>query len=188
MSFFLTPDEIAQIGFAFVGIDVLIDRDTRIINAQTIRIGSHVRIDAFAILSAGPEGIQLGNHVHIGAGTHIFGGGGAVIFEDFSGASGRVSIYTLSDDFTRGHLTNPTVPETLRMVQKGPVTLRRHSLVGAGSVVLPGVELRFGSAVGALTLVRKSVEECAVVSGNPARQLRQKRSRALLEQLEGALR
>ncbi|MSU34378.1 MAG: hypothetical protein EXS36_04585 [Pedosphaera sp.] len=62
------------------------------INPEKIRIGSHVRIDAFSILSAGTEGIWLGNYVHIGAGTQIFGGRGAVLFEDFSGAAGRVSI------------------------------------------------------------------------------------------------
>ncbi|MSU34377.1 MAG: hypothetical protein EXS36_04580 [Pedosphaera sp.] len=80
------------------------------------------------------------------------------------------------------------MPEAFRKVHKGPVTLRRHSLIGAGFVVLPGVQLCFGSATGAMTLVRKNVEECAVVCGNHPRQLPLKRRRALLEQLEAALR
>jgi len=97
-----------------------------------------------------------------------------------------VSLYTVSDDFVEGHLTNPTVPEEYRRVRRGPVRLGRHALVGSGSVVLPGVTMEYGAAAGALTLVKKSVPACAIVAGNPAIVLRKRRSRELLQEREGS--
>ena len=163
---------------------MLIDRAAILVNPAAISLGNHCRIDAFALILAGEEGVRLGKHVHIAAGCQIFGSGGAVEFEDFTGLSGRVSVYTATDDFTQGFLTNPTVSSAYRNVQTGGVTLRKHSLVGCGSVVLPGVEMGFGSAAGALTVVRKSIPEYCVVCGNPARRLPKQRDRARLERLE----
>lgn len=188
MSRFLDCDELKALGLASCGSDVAIDRAAVLINPDRISVGSHVRIDAFAILSAGVDGITCGDHVHLAAGVMVFGGGGAVRFEDFTCLSGRVSLYTSTDDFVGGHLTNPTVPAGLRSVRCGPVTLRRHALVGAGSVILPDVELGFGSAVGALSLVRASVPECTVVAGSPARPLGRQRDRERLAALEARLR
>lgn len=188
MSRFLSRWELDALGLASCGSDVAIDRAALLLNPGRIAVGSHVRIDAFSILSAGPDGITCGDHVHIAAGAMVFGGGGAVVFEDFSGLSGRVCLYTATDDFREGHLTNPTVPAEFRKVRCGPVVLRRHAVVGAGAVILPGVELGFGSAVGALSLVRSSVPECAVVAGNPARSLARRRDRERLTALESRLR
>lgn len=188
MSRFLTGDELDALGLASCGDDVAIDRAAVLIHPHKISIGSHVRIDAFSILSAGPDGITCGDHVHLAAGTMVFGGGGGVVFEDFSCLSGRVAVYTLTDDFVEGYLTNPTVPAEFRKVRCGPVTLRRHALVGAGSVILPGVELGFGSAAGALTLVRTDVPECVVIAGNPARPSGKRRDRHLLAALEARVR
>lgn len=188
MSRFLGGEELAALGLASCGSDVAIDRAAVLINPGQISLGSHVRIDAFSILSAGPAGITCGDHVHLAAGVMVFGGGGAVVFEAFSCLSGRVCLYTQTDDFVEGHLTNPTVPPEFRKVRCGSVTLRRHALVGAGSVILPGVELGFGSAVGALSLVRTSVPDCVVVAGTPARPLGRHRDRGRLEALEARLR
>lgn len=188
MSRFLGGDELEALGLASCGGDVAIDRAAVLINPGRIALGSHVRIDAFAILSAGTDGITCGDHVHLAAGAMVFGGGGAVVFDDFTCLSGRVCLYTQTDDFVEGHLTNPTVPREYRKVRSGSVALRRHALVGAGSVILPGVELGFGSAVGALSLVNANVPECAVVAGTPARPLGRHRDRERLVALEARLR
>lgn len=184
MTRFLNASELDTLGLRALGADVLIDRAAILVNPAAISLGDHCRIDAFALILAGQEGVQVGKHVHIATGCQIFGGGGAVDLEDFTCLSGRVSVYTATDDFTQGFLTNPTVSTAYRNVRTGGVTLRKHSLVGCGSVVLPGVEMGFGSAAGALTVLRKSVAECSVVCGNPARQLSKRRDRARLERLE----
>jgi galactoside O-acetyltransferase len=53
-------------------------------------------------------------------------------------------------------------------------------IVGAGSVVLPGVTLAEGTAVGAMSLVTRSTEPWSVYHGVPARRQRA-RHRDMLE-------
>src|SRR4051812_12563044 len=77
--------------------------------AEHVELGSHVRIDAHCIITAGPEKVVIGDYVHLGAATHIFGAAGVRI-DDFAGVSSRVSIFSTSDDYSEGHMTNPTVP------------------------------------------------------------------------------
>lgn len=176
---FLSTEELLSYGFAKLGDDVLIDRTVRIIGAGRISLGSHVRIDAYSVLSAGVGGIAIGDYVHIAA--HAFmAGAGRIEMHDFSGLSGRVSIYSSNDDYHGDALTNPTVPERFRKVHSAPVTLEAHVIVGAGSVILPGVTLHKGAAVGALSLVRNDVAEFCIVSGPSGRIIGQ-RKRDLLE-------
>jgi acetyltransferase-like isoleucine patch superfamily enzyme len=185
MSGMLTADELAALGLAGYGHDVAIDRRALLLGAGRIRVGSHVRIDAFAVISAGDGGITIGDHVHIAAHA-FFSGAAAIEIGDFAGISGRVSIYASNDDYSGASLTGPTVPDELRGVTSAPVTVGRHAIVGAGSVILPGVTVGPGAAVGALSLVRKDVPEFTTVAGAPARTLGE-RSRDLLE-LETRLR
>ena len=49
-----------------------------------------------------------------------------------------------------------------------PVAIEDHVLVGAGSFILKGVTIGRGSVVGAGTVLRRSVEEGSIVTGNPA--------------------
>lgn len=182
---FLSAAELRSCGFARLGDNVLIDRTARILGAERISLGSHVRIDAYSVMSAGIGGIAIGDYVHIAA--HAFlAGAGRIEMHDFSGLSGRVSIYSSNDDYHGDALTNPTVPETFRKVHSAPVTLEAHVIVGAGSVILPGVTLHRGAAVGALSLVRKDVAEFCIVSGTSGRIIGQ-RKRDLLK-LEARLR
>jgi galactoside O-acetyltransferase len=162
------------------GENVQIDRSVVLINPQRLSIGHDVRIDCFCVLSAGPAGIELGSWIHLACGCYLFGSGGPIQIEDFANVSSRVSIYTANDDYVGGALTNPLVPYELRDVTTGPVHLQRHAIIGSGSVLLPGVTLGVGAAVGALSLVADSVPDFTVVAGTPARRIRQ-RGRQLLE-------
>jgi acetyltransferase-like isoleucine patch superfamily enzyme len=186
MTRFFVETELAAMGFAHLGVAVRIDRQAVIINPASVSLGDHCRIDAFSLISAGSEGVQIGRYVHLGAGCQIFGGGGAVVLEDFSCLSGRATAYSCSVSFrsqVKNLMLNPTLPDRFRSMSKGPVILRKHSGVGCGSVVLPGVEMGYGSVAGALTLVRKSVPEGVVICGNPP-QVLSRRDRAELQRLE----
>jgi galactoside O-acetyltransferase len=145
-----------------------------------------VRIDDFVVLTSGSDGeVRIGNHVHIAAHAALFGGGG-IILEDFTSLSGRVSVYSATDGYGGEALTNPTVPSQYTSVLKAPVVLRRHSLVGAASVLLPGVTLDEGCAVGAMSLVNRDLASWGLYVGVPARRIRD-RSQALLEMERGLL-
>jgi UDP-2-acetamido-3-amino-2,3-dideoxy-glucuronate N-acetyltransferase len=52
-----------------------------------------------------------------------------------------------------------------------PVIVRRGASIGAGAVILPGVEIGEGAMVGAGTVVTRSVPAGAWVVGNPARSI-----------------
>src|SRR5437763_16946937 len=113
---YLSPEAVHTLGLAAVGDNVLIEEAARIFGPDRIRIGSHVRIDAFAVLSAGEDGIAIGDYVHVAA--HGFMAGAARIeVGDFVNLSGRVSLYSSSDDFSGRSLAGPMVPEQLRDVQ-----------------------------------------------------------------------
>jgi dTDP-4-amino-4,6-dideoxy-D-glucose acyltransferase len=133
--------------------------------------GDHARIDCFSLLSAGPEGMRIGRNVHLAAGVYLFGSGGRVVIEDFAGLSARTSVYTATDDFKEGHLTGPTIPLKFRKVTSGAVLVGRHVIVGTGTVIMPGVTIGRGAAVGAQSFVRKDVAEFEIVAGNPLRLL-----------------
>jgi acetyltransferase-like isoleucine patch superfamily enzyme len=149
---------------------VAVHSSVLVFGSEHLRIGENVRIDAHCIITAGPGTVTIGDNVHIGAATHLFGTAGIEI-ADFANVSSRVSLFSTNDDYTAGYLTNPMVPDELRNVTEGPVVLGRHAIVGCGTVVLPGVTIGTGAAVGALSLVKRDVEPFTVVAGTPARQI-----------------
>lgn len=163
-----------------VGSNVKIHRTVLFFNPKHIFIGSNVRIDCYSLLSAGASGIHIGNYIHIAASTHLFGGGGQILLEDFCNLSSRVSLFTSTDDYVEGYMTNPMVPEQYKKVDHGSITLRKHAIVGCGSIVLPHVEIERGGAVGALSLIKRDVPEFTIVGGIPAKKLGE-RDRKLLE-------
>lgn len=182
---YYSRDELPDLGLASFGDDVLISRNACIYAADRVHVGSHVRIDDFVLIAGGSSAdVLIGNHVHVAAHAALFGGGGLVI-EDFVGVSGRTSVYSVTDDYGGEVLTNPTVPGEFKRVISAPVVLRRHALVGAANVILPGVTMGEGAATGAMSLVTHDLDAWGMYVGVPARFLRH-RSRDLLA-LEHAL-
>jgi acetyltransferase-like isoleucine patch superfamily enzyme len=176
---FLSRPQLERMGFAALGEDVRISEKASIYGAARIRIGDHGRIDDFCILSAGEGGIGLGSHVHIGCFCSLIGAA-EIVIQDFSALSGRVAVYSSSDDYSGNHLANPTVPVEFTNVDSRSVRLEKHVLVGAGAVILPGVVMHEGSVAGALSLVTHDCDAFWVYSGVPARR-RIQRDRGLLE-------
>ena len=164
----LTRGQVRDLGLAAVGNDVQIDESAQIFGAKEVSIGSQVRIDCFTVITAGPASVTIGDHVHLGVGVCLFGTAGIEV-ADFASLSGRVAVYSTNDDFVNGHLSGPTVPAELRKVQAAPVIVGPHVIVGAGSVILPGVRLGRGAAVGALSLVKDDVVDGEIAAGVPAR-------------------
>jgi galactoside O-acetyltransferase len=153
--------------FGSVGKNVRVDKSCALFGAERIHLGSNVRIDCQTLLSAGEKGIVIGDNVHIAVWAGLFGASGAIAIESFCGISVRATLFTGTDDFAMGFLTNPTIPAKYRRVKNGDVVLRKHALVGCGAVVMP-VTLGVAAAVGALSFVNKDVGEFEIVSGRPA--------------------
>ncbi len=174
----LTQEELNTIGISSLGKNVLISNKASLYNCGKIRIGNNVRIDDFCVLSAGDGGILLGDYIHIAVYSSLIGAG-EIVMSDFSGISSRVSIYSSNDDYSGMSLTNPTVPNRFRNVLNRSVILGKHVIIGNGSIVLPGVTLEEGVAIGALSIVNKDCRAFGIYAGIPARFIKE-RSRDLL--------
>lgn len=165
---FYSENDLKGMGFKYLGNNVLLSNKTSIYNAKNIEIGDNTRIDDFCVLSAGKGGIKIGSHVHIAVYCSLIGDA-PIILEDFSGISSKTAIYSSTDDYSGICLTNPTVSKDYTNVISGLVHLKKHVIVGAGTIILPNVTLEEGVAVGALSLVNKSFPEYKIVVGCPAK-------------------
>lgn len=175
----LSREAIESLGFSSVGENVQISDRASFYGVNRITLGDNVRIDDFCVLAAGVDGILIGNYVHIAVGSSLIGAG-KITMSDFSGLSSRVSIYSSSDNYSGATLTNPTVPSEFTDVTHADVFLGKHVIVGSGGIILPGVTLEDGVAIGALSLVNRNCKAFGIYAGNPARRIKE-RKRDLLD-------
>ena len=180
MTAFYFEEELRAFGFRQVGNNVLLSRKASLYGIQRISIGDSVRIDDFCILSAGEGGIELQDYIHIGPYSAIMGRG-KVVLKNFVNISSRVTIYSSNDDYSGAMMSNPMVPEEYKNVTHADVMLGKHVIVGSGTVILPGVVIGDGCAIGALSLVSADCPPFTISAGVQARFIK-KRMATMLEQ------
>ena len=176
MNSFYTEEELKELGLKSYGKDVLISRKASIYSPSKIIIGNNVRIDDFCILSGK---IEIGSNVHISAFVALYGGDEGIYFDDCSGASARTTIFALTDDFSGEYMTNSMIEEKYRNVIKGKVKIGKYAQIGANCVVLPNVIIGEGCAVGALSLVKNSLEDFTICAGVPCKKIKDRSKRLL---------
>lgn len=168
---FYTREELDYLGIKEIGKDVLISKKASIYSPEKIKIGSHVRIDDFCILSGE---IEIGNYVHISAYVALYGKAGIKI-GDFCGCSARCTIYSVSDDFSGEYMISPMVPEEYTNVKQDAVILENYVQLGANTVVMPGVRIKQGVAVGAMSFVNKDLKEWGIYVGIPCNRIKERK-------------
>lgn len=176
MNSFYSYDELKKLGLSAFGENVLISRKVSIYGAENISIGSNVRIDDFCILSGK---IIIGSFIHIAAYTALYGGTKGVIIEDFANLSSRISVYSISDDYSGESMTNPMIPDKYKNIQNEEVIIQRHVIIGSGCVVLPGVVLTEGSAFGAMSLINRSSKAWSINAGIPFNKIKSRSKNVL---------
>ncbi len=169
---YLTQDQLLSMGFMQLGRNALISDKAAIYNCDQIRIGNNCRIDDFCVISGS---VTLGDNVHVAVFCNVAGGSMGVTFDSFSGLAYGVNVFTQSDDYSGRTLTNPTIPSSLKSETKSAVHIGRHCIVGANSLVFPGVILGEGCAVGAMSMVTKSTEPWSIYFGIPAKKIRNRK-------------
>lgn len=176
---YYTENDLADEGFKHLGHNVRIARTCTIVGVENISLGDNVRIDGYCTLVAAGSGhLDVGSNVHVG-GYCAFLAGEGIAIESFAGVSWGCHLFSRSDDFSGRAMTGPTVPMKYLNVSKGPIRLGRHTVLGAKTVVLPNVQFGEGVAVGAMSLVTKSLDAWGIYSGIPAKRIRD-RDRHLL--------
>lgn len=177
---FFSQTELQSAGFKALGKNVLISRNITIVGVENITIGNDVRIDDFCMLiSPGSGSIKIGSNVHI-AGYCLLSAGDGIVLEDYAGLSHGVKVYSRTDDYGGDFLTNPTVPSKYTGAVGGMVTISKHVIIGAGTVVLPNITIGEGASVGAQSLITKNLEPWFVYFGTPVKKLK-KRKKGLLK-------
>jgi acetyltransferase-like isoleucine patch superfamily enzyme len=137
---------------------------TNIMGLENINFGKYIIIDDFVFIYA-KEKITIGNYVHIANFSSITGGEKLVI-DDFAAISQGCRILTTTDDFKEWGFGNSTVSNEFRNVKNLPIRIGKFCIIGANSVVLPGVEIGEGATVGANSVVTKSLDPWGVYIGN----------------------
>lgn len=137
---------------------------TKIIGIENIHFGTNIIIDDFTLVYAsGP--MRLGNYVHIACFASITGGA-PVELEDFVAVSQGARVLAGTDDFVGWGIGNSTVPTEYRNVKRAPVHIGRFCILGANSVVLPGVTVGEGAMVGANATITKDLAPWGVYVAN----------------------
>lgn len=173
MTSFYSEDELSGLGFKSIGKNVLLSRKASIYGASRISIGDNVRIDDFCILSGN---ITLGSNIHISAYVALYGANG-IVLEDFTGISPRSTIYSAMDDFSGNYLIGPIHPEETINVTGGKVVLQRFVQIGCNSVVFPNLTIGEGSVVGAMSLVKDSIDKWGIYAGVPVKRIKERNDR-----------
>lgn len=165
---FYTEQELTGLGVVRYGKNVKISRKCSIYGNDII-LGDNVRIDDFCILSGK---ITIGHHVHIAAYTALYGGEKGIYIGDYASLSSRVTVYSVSDDYSGETMTNPMIPDEYKKIDSRPVCISKYVIIGSTSVVLPGVILEEGSAFGSFSFINHSSEAWSINAGIPFKKIK----------------
>lgn len=140
----IQPSRISGIRNIEFGRNVVIDSYTFIYASRKMKIGSNVHIASFVFLS-GADTIEIGDFVGIFQGSKVYAG---------------------TDDFKDWGFGNITIEEKYRNPYRAPVSIGRFAVIGANSVILPGVTIGEGASVGACSVVTRNLEPWGIYIGN----------------------
>lgn len=139
---------------------------------ETMEFGDSVFIGAQAMIQGRFDGLcRIGNHVWIGPQAYFDARN--LVLEDFVGWGPGAKV--LGSAHTGEPLSEPIIKTDL-VIQ--PVRVGYGADVGMNASILPGVQIGAHSIVGAGAVVTHDVPEYAIVTGVPARFLRDRREQA----------
>jgi len=173
---YLSKEELHKLDFASLGDDVRISERASLDKTHLMSIGHRSRIDDFCALSGF---VNIKSNVHVAVHCSITASIDPITLSEFSGLAFSCHLFSSSDDYSGASLTNPTVPSTFKKVTSAPIFLGKHVILGAGSLVFPGVMLGEGSSFGAGSVINRSAEAWGIYAGAPARKIKD-RSKDLL--------
>ena len=160
------------------GKDIFIHGYSLVKYPELTSIGNHFALDQFSTLGTSGE---YGDYIHIAPNCSIIGGKQAkVIMNHFSGLAAGVRIIASSEDYCEG-LIGPTIPIEYRNVTISSVILEPFVTVGTNSIIMPGVKLGIGSAVGANSLITQDTEPWTLYVGSPAKPIKKRNKQSILE-------
>lgn len=146
---------------------------------ETSKVGMGSRVFAFAHISSGAivgrdcvirdhssieQGARIGDRVTVSSGVYLWSG---TLLEDdvFVGPNVCFTV----DKYPRAASDSVGAPRRVGREAPEPITVRRGASIGAGAILLPGIEIGEYALVGAGAIVSQSVPPHGLVVGQPAR-------------------
>lgn len=166
---------------AYLDASAIVGKTVRIRKPARVRIGAGSIIDDFTYISCG---LHVGCYSHIGANGVLIGGDAQINIGHFVNIAPGCRIIAASNDFSGGGLVGPSIPAAYASESiVTQIDIGDHVLFGTNVVVLPGTVLPEGISAGAFTLLSPDIdyEPWTVYVGNPARPIKSRESKAILE-------
>ena len=120
----------------------------KLINKKTIDLSDNVWIGHYALID-GIGGVTIGKGVHVSSHTVIYS------------HSSQDTIRLLGDHY----MDEETADRPGYKIK--PVTIGAYTFIGTGSMILPGTTIGRGCIIGAGSVVRGTIQDYAIASGNP---------------------
>jgi acetyltransferase-like isoleucine patch superfamily enzyme len=133
-------------------------------NPYRVSIGSNFKVWHNTVFSVGKGTITIGNNGLIGIGSILNSSLGRIIIGNNVAIAPHCKIFSYSHDYSEFN----SVVESYVV---DDVIIEDDVLIGAGSVILPGVKIGKGAIVAAGAVVNKSVDCYTIVGGIPAKKI-----------------
>lgn len=177
---YLTQQQLESMQFKSLGKNVKVSDKAAIYNADQISLGDNCRIDDFCIVSGN---VTIGRFCHVTPMCLLAGGLPGITLDDFCTLAYNVKVFAQSDDYSGATMVNSLVPKKFKNETFAAVVLGRQTIIGTGSIIMPGVVLAEGCSVGAMSLVTNSTQPWGIYVGIPARRVKDRKQDLLqLEQ------
>jgi acetyltransferase-like isoleucine patch superfamily enzyme len=161
------------------GNDVIIHDDCVFKRPHDTIIGSHVAIDKGFYCSTQ---LEVRNYVHISPYVTTIGGANCSVFLDnFTFVAAGTKLVCGTEKYTEDGLIGATIPSKYRCLTLGKIVFEKFSGCGVNCVIMPNVVLAEGSVIGANSVVTKSTEPWTVYVGNPAKPIKIRPNKKILE-------
>jgi len=166
--------------FKKIGENVEIGENVFFRYPHLVEIGDNVIIDEFCYFTTG---VVLGSYIHIAAHCSVIGGSKAMFtMDNFTGMAAGCKIVCSSDNYLGDGMTNPTIPKEFHAsVNYSFVHMKKHSLLGTGCIVHPGITINEGAVGGSASLITKDLEDWTINVGVPTKQIKFRTKETILQ-------
>ena len=169
-----------------LGKNVIIGKTVRIRNPELVEIGDNVIIDDFTYISGK---LNLGKGIHIGANCTFQAGESEILINNYSGISSGCRFFAISSDYLASNIDLPTLPDDYidpnSSTINGNISIGRACLIGANSVILPGVTIPDGCSFGAASKISKrKYLEYSFYLNECKKTISKRNSKKIIEQLK----
>ena len=144
-----------------LGEDVFINPTSSVNN---VIIGNRVKIAKYCSIYGSENNLlEIGDETYIGMFSIVNGFAAKVVIGHHVSIAQNVNIMADS-----GPNASPVMQQYFPIVS-GSVTIGNHTWIGAGAILMPGIELGEFCVVAANSYVNKSFPAYSVIGGNPAK-------------------